>query len=368
MTGSSCTLQFNGRFIGEWSSSETYNVNDVVLFTDDNYYITNAVVDGTSVPGVSTDWVVQTINRPVMWRAVEEDGTSPRASGSGGLAPQIFISDGATLDIFNARMEVVGSLIGDDIEERGGSTPDPYTIRMHEAELYQGATNRPAFFRVRTNALTSDSEIESIILNGLEQGMYLYDPTSFSWGTALDSLELTVIRGGIIMDGGGGASRVATLRDFDETANLARADINTDAVYSIGVATDSASAIGNFSTAVLINNARGMECGAYPRIGVPTGQRRGSAVTVKETSFFVQDSAGNGLDGVTVYIPSSHETSITSPNNDVITFNENQSQLLLVGTDYVPDPANSDVVLHQVLMVILHRNLFILGTGSSQIM
>ena len=155
----------------------------------------------------------------------------------------------------------------------------------------------------------------------MEQGIYLYDPTDNSWGTALDNLELTVIRGGIIMDAGTGASRIAELRDFDETANLARGDVNTDAVYSIGVATDSASVIGSFSTAVLINNARGMECGAYPRIGVPTPQRRGSAITVKETSFFVQDSAGNGLDGVTVYIPSSHETSITTPNNDVITFN-----------------------------------------------
>ena len=345
MTGSSCVLQINGRYRGEWSSTATYNVNDIVLYTDGNYYRADAVLGGTSVPGISTDWTVQTISRPPMWRAVQEDGTSPRISGSGGLAPQIFISDGATLDTFNVRMEVVGALIGDDIEERGGSTPDPYTIMMHETELYQGATNRPAFFRVRPNALTSDSEIQSLILNGLEQGIYLYDPTSNSWGTALDNLELTVIRGGIIMDAGGGASRIAELRDFDETANLARGDVNTDAVYSIGVATDSASAIGSFSTAVLINNARGMECGAYPRIGVPTGQRRGSAITVKETSFFVQDSAGNGLDGVTVYIPSSHETSITSPNNDVITFNEDQSQTLLLGTDYIPDPANSDVIL-----------------------
>ena len=82
-----------------------------------------------------------------------------------------------------------------------------------------------------------------------------------------------------------------------------------------------------------------MECGAYPRIGVPTGQRRGSAITVKETSFFVQDSAGNGLDGVTVYIPSSHETSITSPDGDVITFNDDLSQNLFTGdlSIYAPD-------------------------------
>ena len=38
MTSSSCTLQINGRYRGEWSSAVTYNVNDIVLYTDGNYY------------------------------------------------------------------------------------------------------------------------------------------------------------------------------------------------------------------------------------------------------------------------------------------------------------------------------------------
>ena len=147
---------------------------------------------------------------------------------------------------------------------------------------------------------------------------------------------------------GGSTPQMITLRDFDESNNLARADAtneNADAVYSIGVSSQAGGDLEDIATVVCINNARGLECGAYPRIGVPTNQRRGAAITVKETSFFVQDANGNGLDGVTVYIPSSHSTSVTAPNGDVITFNENMSQTLLSGTDYVPDPANSDVIL-----------------------
>ena len=272
-----------------------------------------------------------------MWTAVEDPDDQPGISGSGGLSPQIFITDQATLDLFNVTMKFAGALIGDDIDPRGTTTADPYKITMHEVELFQSATNGPGYFRVRPNALTSDSTIQSLRLNGLEQGMYLYDPTSETWGDALDNLQLTVLRGGVIMDGGS-APKIVTLRDFDETANLARATNNADSVYSIAVSTQSGGDLEDISAAVIINNARGMECGAHPRLGgnISAEQRRGSVITVKETSFFVRDEAGNGIDRATVYIPSEHGTSITTSLNDVITFNTTLSQTLLSGTDYVP--------------------------------
>ena len=347
MHGTSAQLMFNGCYKGTWNA-ETYQERDAV-FHNGTYWINTGVATAAEVPGVSNLWVAQTINRPSQWTC-EEDALDVATSGPNGLAVQFFISNGASLDIFNARMECIGGIIGDDVEFLSGATPETpvaYTIRMHEAELYNSSDRAASFFRVRTNALTSDSNIQSLRLNGLTQGMYLYDPTSNSWGTALDNLELTVLRGGIIMDAGS-TPVLATLRDFDETVNLARADTtneNADAVYSIGVASVVGGDIGDIATTVCVNNARGMECGAYPRIGVPTNQRRGSVITVKETSFFVRDDEGNGINGVTVYIPSEHSTSITAPNGDVVTFNENMSQTLLSGTDYVPDPTNSDVTL-----------------------
>ena len=235
MSGTDTVLQFNGCYKSEWDSSASYDQFDVVLYTDGIYYRTSGVAGSTEVPGVSNLWVPQTINRPTLWRAVNEASTSTAISGPNGLAPQIFISNGATLDLFNTRMEFVGALVGDDVEvDEAGGTAVAYTIRMHEVELYQGSPTRAGFFRVRPNALTSDSFIQSLILNGLTQGMYLYDPTSATWGTALDNLELTVLRGGIIMDGGS-TPQMITLRDFDESNNLARADAtneNRDAVYS----------------------------------------------------------------------------------------------------------------------------------------
>ena len=196
---SSAELLINGYWQDDYVSTLTYQQNDIVRTADGAYWRSSGIATAADVPGVSSVWQpLAPIDRRVMWSTVN-DGTVTTTSQSNGLAPQIYISDGATLETFNTTMEIDGSIVGNDL---GSLTP--YVIKMHETELYQAAPNAAGFFRVRVGALSTDSYLRSITLNGLEQGMYIYDPTDNSWGDALDNLELTVLRGGIIMDGGTG--------------------------------------------------------------------------------------------------------------------------------------------------------------------
>ena len=145
MHGTSAQLMFNGCYKGVWSSTETYQERDAV-FHNGTYWISLGVLGGSDEPGVSTQWEAQTINRPSQWTC-EEDAQDVLTSGANGLAVQFFISNGASLDLFNARMECIGGIIGDDVEEdSSGGTAVAYTIRMHEAELYNSSERAASFF------------------------------------------------------------------------------------------------------------------------------------------------------------------------------------------------------------------------------
>ena len=56
MTGSSCVLQINGCYKGDYVAADSYNQWDVVLYTDGNYWRSNAVIaaGGADAPGSST--------------------------------------------------------------------------------------------------------------------------------------------------------------------------------------------------------------------------------------------------------------------------------------------------------------------------